>query len=66
MSGHVPNEEENEGSPQKAKKPSNSNESFFVTKEKVFGYATDIIRAIKDKMESLDDPSSSPLDFGIE
>jgi hypothetical protein len=41
-------------------------ESFLMTREKVFGYAYDIIKQIKERLEQLDDPNASPLEFGIE
>ena len=37
-----------------------------MTRDKVFGYANDIIKQIKERLEQLDDPNASPLEFGIE
>lgn len=39
--------------------------SFTLTKDKVIGYANDIVKTIKDRMEQLDDPNAAPLDFGV-
>ena len=41
-------------------------EAFYMTKDKVLGYAKDIIKSIKERLEQLDDPHASPLDFGVE
>ena len=41
-------------------------ESFTLTKDKVIGYANDIIKSIKDRLEQLDDPNAAPLDFGVQ
>ena len=41
-------------------------ESFLMTRDKVFSYANDIIKQIKERLEQLDDPNASPLEFGIE
>lgn len=40
-------------------------ESFTLTKDKVIGYANDIVKSIKDRLEQLDDPNATPLDFGV-
>lgn len=41
-------------------------EALHMTKEKVLNYAKDIIKSIKERLEQLDDPHASPLDFGVE
>ncbi len=41
-------------------------EALYMTKEKVLNYAKDIIKSIKERLEQLDDPHASPLDFGVE
>jgi hypothetical protein len=37
-----------------------------MTREKVHGYAMDIIKSIKERIEQLDDPKASTLDFGVQ
>jgi hypothetical protein len=37
-----------------------------MTKEKVHAYAKDIIKSIKERIEQLDDPNASTLDFGVQ
>jgi len=37
-----------------------------MTKDKVLGYANDIIKQIKERLDQLDDPNATPLEFGLE
>jgi hypothetical protein len=56
----------NSSSPNKKTLAAAQAESFYMTKEKVLGYARDIIKSIKERLEQLDDPNASPLAFGVE
>ena len=73
MSGHLEAEEEAggspgkyQGSPVKKSAAQLAVESRFLTREKVMGYAQDIIKNIRERMEQLDDPNAQRLDFGVE
>lgn len=55
-----------EASPTKKSAAAVQAEAFYMTKEKVLNYAKDIIKSIKERLEQLDDPHASPLDFGVE
>jgi len=69
MTGHVDVlDEEGKGeygSPAK-KQPAAQTESFMMTQEKVRGYAHDIIKQIKERLDQLDDPNATPLEFGVD
>ena len=41
-------------------------ESFLLTREKVYTYATEILKTIHERMEQLDDPNALRIDFGME
>jgi hypothetical protein len=41
-------------------------EALYMTKDKVLNYAKDIIKSIKERLEQLDDPHASPIDFGVD
>jgi hypothetical protein len=70
MNGTVDSSEEETkketNSPSKKSAAAAQTESFYMTKEKVMGYARDIIKSIKERLDQLDDPNASPLAFGVE
>lgn len=68
MSGHQDEiaDAESPGKQGSPAKKGQQAESFYMTSEKVLDYASDIIKQIKMRMEQLDDPNATPLDFGIE
>lgn len=55
-----------ESSPTKKSAAALQAEALYMTKDKVLIYAKDIIKSIKERLEQLDDPHASPLDFGVE
>ena len=67
MSGHIdmPEDKVGEmgGSPSKKHQAA---ENFLLTKDKILGYANEIIRQIKERLEQMDDPNGSTLEFGVE
>lgn len=59
-------ENKRDASPTKKSAAAAQAEALYMTKDKVLGYAKDIIKSIKERLEQLDDPNASPLDFGVE